>query len=392
VEQGVIAGTWEPGFEKVVEYFGQQLVDGGRGGAACCVYHRGHPVVDVWGGVTNARGDEWRPDSLCLAFSTTKLVTATALHRCVDLGLLEYDDLVARHWPEFARGGKDAITVRQVLCHEAGLHALRKWIDSPDELVDWPAVIEAIERMEPEFPPGSANAYQAVTFGYLVGELVQRVTGSTFGRFVRQELAEPLGLDGLLVGVPDDERARGVEMTDLPVPEGRESEAGRMIPADLDVDPETPTKLLAPRGFDAFIRTPRALDGPIPAANGTFTARSVARLCAALANHGELDGARILTPGTLARATEIQNDRADLVTGFPMMWRLGFHVVYTTAGGVLPGAFGHNGFGGSGAWVDPGRELAICFIPSALGNGLAFDMRFLKLGGRAVRAVDALAS
>ncbi|HEX2737396.1 MAG TPA: serine hydrolase, partial [Acidimicrobiia bacterium] len=136
-------------------------------------------------------------------------------------------------------------------------------------------------------------------------------------------------------------------------------------------------------------RTPAALDAPIPAANGTFTARSITRLAAALAGGGVIDGVRVLSATTLARATEIQHDRVDLVVGFPMLWRLGYHVAYTTAGGILPGAFGHTGFGGSGAWADPERDLAMCFIPSALGTGLAMDLRFLKLGGRAVRAVDA---
>lgn len=405
----MINGTWEPGFDKVVECFagqvddGQLDEDGGRGGASLCVYHRDRPVVDVWGGVVDENGRPWQESTLCLAYSTTKFVTATALHRCVDLGLLDYEDPVARHWPEFARGGKAAITVRQVLDHEAGLYALRKWIDTAETLADWSATIDAIEGMEPEFPPGAATAYQAVTFGHVVGELVQRVAGETFGQFIRHEIAEPLRLDGLFIGLPEEERSRVAEIVDLPTADDAEvvrsgALAGRLGPNNPDgggggnggdEGADSPARLIAPRGFDVFIRTPAALDAPIPAANGTFTARSIARLAAALAGGGVIDGVRVLSATTLAHATEIQHDRIDLVVGFPMLWRLGYHVTYTTAGGILPRAFGHTGFGGSGTWADPERELAMCFIPSALGTGLAMDLRFLKLGGRAVRAVDA---
>jgi CubicO group peptidase (beta-lactamase class C family) len=143
--------------------------------------------------------------------------------------------------------------------------------------------------------------------------------------------------------------------------------------------------------FAVEIGTAESLEVPIPAGNGCFTARSLARMYAALAGGGELDGVRLLGPETIRRASEVQNTRPDLVIAFPMSWRLGYHGVLTSAG-VLEAGFGHNGLGGSGAWADPDRGLAIAYVLNALGSALAGDMRFVGLGGAAVRCADVVAA
>ena len=172
------------------------------GGAAVCVYHRGEPVVDLWAGTRDPDGNPWEADTMAMSFSTTKGVIATALHVLVDRGLLDYDDPVVKHWPEFAQGGKERITVRQVLCHEAGLYHIRKLIDHGERMLDWDHMVGVLERATPVHEPGSVSAYHALTFGWLVGEIIQRVTSLRLPEVLEAELARPLALDGLYIGAP----------------------------------------------------------------------------------------------------------------------------------------------------------------------------------------------
>jgi CubicO group peptidase (beta-lactamase class C family) len=382
-------GTWDPGFDEVVTTLEAQVAEHG-GGAAVCVYHRGKPVVDVWTGAADTNGTPWRSDSIAVSYSTTKGVTSTALHICADRDLLDYDDRVADHWPEFAQNGKDAITIRQVLCHEAGLYDVASFLERPEQILDWDAVIAGLEHMTPAFEPGTNNAYHAVTFGFLVGEIVRRVSGLGITEFVRREIAEPLRLDGCYVGLPRDQFDRLV--VTIPAPDAgdlaRDASAlvriaeqmGMTLRPDL-IAAALPAALLEAHDDPAWI------EQPMPSGNGCFTARSLARMYACLAAGGELDGVRLVSEETVDRAMEPQNDRPDLILGFPMQWRLGYHGVVTSAG-VLPRAFGHNGYGGSGAWGDRERELAVGCTLNALGSALAGDMRFMDLGGAAVRAVE----
>jgi CubicO group peptidase (beta-lactamase class C family) len=382
-------GTWEPGFDEVVTTLDAQVADSG-GGAAICVYDHGRPVVDAWTGAGGDPGEEWQSDSLAVSYSTTKGVTSTALHICVDRQLLDYDDRVADHWPEFAQNGKDAITVRQVLCHEAGLYDVASFLERPEQILDWDAMIAGLEGMPPAFEPGTNNGYHAVTFGFLVGEIIRRVSGVGITEFVQANIAEPLGLDGCYVGLPPSEHGRLVPTIAPPDAGELARDPGAMLriaqSLGLEIHPDLiaaalPPELLATRSDDAWV------EKPMPSGNGCFTARSLARMYACLAAGGELDGVPLLSERTIARAIEPQNLRPDLILGFPMQWRLGYHGVITSAG-VLPRAFGHNGYGGSGAWADPDRELAVGYTLSALGSALAGDTRFMDLGGAAVRGVE----
>jgi CubicO group peptidase (beta-lactamase class C family) len=390
----VAQGTYDPAFGQVAELLDAEVAAVGRGGAAVCVYHQGRPVVDVWTGAADETGTPWREDSLAVSYSTTKGVVATALHICVDRGLLDYDDRVAEHWPEFGRNGKEDITVRQVLCHEAGLFDVASFLTGPDMVLDWDAMVAGLEAMAPAFEPGTGNGYHAVTFGFLVGELVRRVSGLGITEFVQREIAEPLALDGCHIGLPREQHDRLVEIL---APTGRGAQAllddpGKMVQLaaqlGLTVHPDLIVAALPPRLLEASA-TPEWVEQPMPSGNGCFTARSLARLYACLAAGGELDGVRLLSEKTVARATEVQNERPDLVIAFPMMWRLGYHGVMTTAG-VPEQGFGHYGFGGSGAWGDPERGLAVALTLNALGNALAGDNRLLELSGAAMRAAGAL--
>ena len=390
----MIQGDIHPDFWAVARALERQIRAGG-GGAAVSVYHRGEPVVDVWAGVQDAQGTPWRHETLAVSFSTTKGVTSTALHLLADRGLVDYDTPVAEYWPEFAAAGKEGITVRHLLCHEAGLYRLNGLIQRAEEMLDWERMCGVLAAAAPAHAPGARNAYHALTFGWLVGEIVQRVSGMAFADFVQKELAEPLGADGLHVGVPEADRERvaplqGGNLGRAGV--GSAGQEGRLLRWSgraasllrLPLNPRRTAGALVVPGMLRFLFSPEAVHAPIPAANGAFTARSLARLYAMLAGDGEIDGKRLLSTGTLMQATEIQNTRIDGVVPFPMRWRLGYHLAATTRG-ILPNGFGHFGFGGSGAWADPERQLAVAMVTNQVAGTPFGDLRMLRIGGAAVR-------
>ncbi len=383
-------GTVHPDFWPVARRLSKQLRRGG--GAAVCVYHRGEKVVDIWGGVRNAAGDPWQEDTLAVSFSTTKGVTSTALHVLADRGLLDYDDPVAKYWPEFAQAGKERITVRHLLSHRAGLYDIRHLVDDAARMRDWDHMTDALARATPSIEPGTRSAYHGITYGWLVGEVVQRITGKRFADVVRDELAEPLGLDGLYVGAPPEAAARAAELL---MPEaGRKRMAalatrlerahrvvGRVTRYDLR---RIADALLVPGFIDFRWDDAETLAASIPAANGLFNARSLAKLYATLAAGGAFNGTRLLSQRTVERATEVQSRGIDLVVPFPMHWRLGYHRAATTAG-TPPRGFGHYGFGGSGAWADPDQNLSMAMVLNS-GIGTPFgDMRTAQIGGVVLR-------
>ncbi|MCC7076997.1 MAG: beta-lactamase family protein [Acidimicrobiia bacterium] len=401
-------GEIHPDFSAVADVLDEIVVEeeagGPAGGGAVAAWHHGEKVVDIWTGTRDADGTPWEADTLAMGFSTTKGVTATALHMCVDRALLDYDDPVADHWPEFARNGKDAITVRQVMCHEAGLYPVRSLVEHALELNNWDLMVEALEEAEPAVEPGTANAYHGFTYGWLVGELVRRVSGRTIGEFVRTEIGDPLDLDGLYIGLPDSEVSRlatlfpGRELAALQKASETHDVSGLVAPRGplaqlteamgLEIDPQKIIDAIYPPGMNEWISHPETVKAQVPAANGCFTARSLATLYGALASGGKLGGVGLLSAETLARATEIQNTRPDLVLVMPMQWRLGWHMAFT-ADGIPPRGFGHFGFGGSGAWADPDHEVSCAFMCNRLGGTAVGDMRRARLGATVWSAAQA---
>jgi len=408
IPEAALDGWLHPDFHGVATALRTQL-QSHPGGAAVCVYHRGRCVVDLWGGVRNRHGALWQRDTMAPSFSTTKGVAATLVHIAVSRGLLDYDDLVAKHWPEFAQAGKAAITVRHVLAHQSGLYHIRQMIDGAERMLDWDYMIRAIERAEPIHEPGTRTGYHGLTFGYIVGEILQRVTGRSFSQLVQDEIVAPLELDGMYVGAPDEALPRAAELlwprstvldpvalmaqggiasTLLTGGAGALQAVLRLVGVQLDLG--SILDALAPNGINSFdFGSEATLRAAIPAANGLFTARSLARMYAALSAGGEVDGVRLLSAATLARATELQAPVAGrVVIPFDMRWRLGYHGVATTRG-IPSKAFGHFGFGGSGAWADPRRDLAVALIVNS-GLGTPFgDMRILRISGAALASASA---
>jgi len=251
---------------------------------------------------------------------------------------------------------------------------------------------EAIARARPIASPYGRCGYHGLTYWWLVGEVVRRVTGMRVRDALRTFLAEPLGLDGLYLGAPESERGR---LAMLLVPSTRTPTAWnrftywvlRRTVALCGLDPERTRSALLPHGWlDVFFST-RVLDAEIPAFNGVFTARSLARMYAMLAAGGVLDGTRFISEATIRRATQVHGRGLDNVVGFPMRWRLGYHFVGTHRG-VLQNAFGHFGYGGSGAWGDPDRDMSLALTLNRVAGTPFGDMRMVILSGIAARCAD----
>ena len=381
--EGYVHPDFAPVTETLRRVLGGRRSGEGHGGAAVAVYHRGELVVDAWGGVKDAAGTPWERDTMATSFSTTKGVVATVVHRRADRGELAYDDAVARDWPEVAAAGKDTITGRHLLTHQAGLHEVRTLAGSAQNLLDWDEMVARLAAAEPRWEPGLRPGYHGFTFGWLVGEVIRRVTGLTVDQAVQREIAEPLGLDGLRVGLPEADRARAAQLLMSPRAVRRlERLAGWLETRDRYrpfVD------ALVVDDFLDIALSERIYDSELPAANGVFTARALARMYAALATPECFDAPPLLSPEISAQATEIQTRERDSVIGFDMRWRLGYHMAASTAG-VLPRGFGHFGFGGSGAWGDPDTGLAVGFVVNAVAGTPFGDLRMARIGGAAVRS------
>jgi CubicO group peptidase (beta-lactamase class C family) len=382
----VISGYVHPDFGGVTQALRNVGTHKLGGGAAVAVFHRGEPVVDAWTGARDAAGDPWRSDTMVMSFSTTKGVIATTVHRLVDRGLIDYDEPVATYWPEFAAAGKERITVRQLLNHSAGLHQLRGVISDAYEMLDWDLVCSRLAAEAPRYPPGSRHGYHGITYGFLVGEVIRRVTGMTVPEAVEAEIVKPLDLDGMTIGAPPGARDRIAQLIVKFGNAERSERFARRAARTAWLRPMVDTFMVP--GEDRLFASREVLDSPIPAINGCFTARSLARMYAALAGGGVLDGERFLSTETLRRATEVQTTRRDIVVGFPMRWRLGYHAAATLRG-IIPNGFGHFGFGGSGAWADPDNDLAVAFVCNRVAGTPFGDMRFLRIGAQARAAAMA---
>ncbi|MGB5496560.1 MAG: serine hydrolase domain-containing protein, partial [Sedimenticolaceae bacterium] len=209
----MLEGSVHPDFALVAASLVRQIPADRHAGSAVCVYHRGVPVVDVWGGLRDGAGKPWQADTTAPSFSTTKGVVSTLLHILVDQGKAAYDDPIARYWPEFGSRGKGQITLRQALCHEAGLYRITDLINRPREMLNWSHMKQLIADADPAHAPGEAHGYHALTYGWLVGGLVEEIADKPLQQVLRDELVDPLGLDGMFIGMPDGELHRRAELT-----------------------------------------------------------------------------------------------------------------------------------------------------------------------------------
>lgn len=378
-----IDGEVEVGFEPVREAFAANFARHGDIGAAVCVYQDGRPVVDLWGGIADPDTDRpWARDTLQLVYSATKGATATAAHLLAERGALDLDAPVAEYWPEFAANGKTEIPVRWLLSHQAGLVALDQPVPLAEALT-WQPMVAALAAQRPLWTPGTAHGYHGRTWGWLVGEVIRRVSGRTPGRFFADEIAGPLGLD-FFIGLPASERHRvsrmayqqpEVDFTTVP-PESIPEELREMVAAWRDPNSFSNRAFQVTDPAEIDFNSPEVQAAELPASNGIGTARGLARMYAALI--GEVDGVRLLTPEILASATKEQASGTDQVMVMPSRFSSGYMLPTETNPMTGPNSFGHTGRGGSLAFADPEHGIAFGYVMNQIIGGLD-DVRAMSL-------------
>ncbi|ULL11111.1 esterase [Mycobacterium liflandii] len=356
-----VSGAADSQFACVVRMFSSMFPARRFGGGALAVYLDGQPVVDVWKGWADRKGEvPWSADSAPMVFSATKGMAATVIHRLADRGLIDYEAPVAQYWPEFAANGKEKLTVREVMRHAAGLSGLRG--ASQEDLLDHVVMEERLAAAAPGRLLGKP-AYHALTFGWLMSGLARAVTGKDMRVLFREELAEPLDTDGFHLGRP---------------PAGSPTQVAQIImPQDIAANPLVTfaahkianqfSSGFRSMYFPGVIATVQGetpmLDAEIPAANGVVTARALARMYGAIANGGEIDGTQFLSRELVAGLTGERRLQPDRNFFMPMAFHLGYHSL--PIGNVMPG-FGHVGMGGSVGWTDPETGVAFALVHNRL--------------------------
>ncbi len=374
-----IHGWTDPQFDAVRDAFAANFSQHGDIGAAVTIYYRGEPVVDLWGGwYAPDQEREWDRNTLVNVFSTTKGLTAFCAHRLVEEGRLDLDAPVAEYWPEFAAAGKETIPVRYLLSHRAGMAAVRRDM-SLDDILDWPTVTAALAEQEPWWTPGERHGYHALTYGWLVGEVIRRIDGRPIGQYWQEEFAAPLGLDAHIGTGPEFDGRISTLLDSPPVPGaptltdlfGGEDSVG----ARAFTNPPT----AAPDGTNITrLRAWRAAE--VPAANGHATARSLARLYGGAANGGEIDGIHIIDPETLEGAIVEQSNGPDTCLQIPTRFGLGFMLTGEFMSlGPNARAFGHPGAGGSLGYGDIDAQIGFGYTMNQMQSNLAGDPRVLGL-------------
>jgi CubicO group peptidase (beta-lactamase class C family) len=344
--------------ERVLAFIERQIADGMQAGVQVAAYRHGAEILDVAAGVMGAADP--RPvgsNTLFNCFSTTKGVAALAVHLLADRGLLDYDAPVAKYWPAFAANGKERITVAQAMSHQAGLHATPSPLTA-NFVTDWEAGLDWVANGTPAWEPGTATGYHALTYGWVAGGIVQGASGRHIKDVIAEDIAAPLGIgDEMYVGIPDGVEDRLATLIEL------EGDFSSEMPVVIDDDHDFFKAM--PRANDFSFNDMRIRKACIPAANGHFTARALARMYGALANGGAVDGVRLVSRERIAAMQRVYTDAPDRVLiDMPLPKGIGFMM-----GGELRGqssvygprrtAFGHSGAGGSTAFADPDTGLAM---------------------------------
>ena len=354
-------------FAGVRAEFEQSLASGEDVGASFCVTVDGETVVDLWGGFADeVRTRPWRADTIVGVYSTTKTMTALTALLVADRGELDFAAPVARYWPEFAAGGKEDVTVAQLMSHSSGMCGWREPIIE-DDLYDWEKATALLAAQAPYWKPGTASGYHGLTQGYLVGEVVRRITGRSLGTVFREEIAAPLSAD-FHIGLPAAQDPRVAELIPPPGPPPMAAGGDRDLQANVAGNPELAVGVTRTRAFRG---------AEIPAIGGIGNARAIAEIHAILANGGTAGGRRFLSEAGCRKALERQVEGVDLILGVPISFGLGFAV----NSGFMPNpdTLYWGGYGGSLAIIDMEARTTIAYAMNKMSGTTTGDLRAFGL-------------
>jgi len=382
-----IHGSVDPKFEGVRRAFAENFESAGEIGAAVSVVVEGRTVVDLWAGHADPeRTRPWERDTLVNVYSTTKGMTALCAHQLVDEGKLDLDAPVARYWPEFAAADKGRIPVRWLLSHRAGLPAVRQLLPG-DALFDWDAMTGALAAESPWWDPGTQHGYHAVTFGWLVGEVVRRITGMSLGATFREKIARPLGAD-FWIGLPDREHERVARLGAPPMaPPTPGGEPSLMEIVMREPEGMTARAFANPPSIMTSANTPAWRRAEIPGANGQANARAIATIYGAAAD----DALPSLGAESVERCRTEQSRGPDAVLRLSTRMGLGFMLPQRGVEGAFFGpsdrVFGHPGAGGSLGFADPEAKLGFGYVMNRMGPHILIDPRAARLVDAAYSAL-----
>lgn len=366
-----IQGYCDSKFSAVRDVLAQSLAAGQDTGASFAVTIGGETVVDIWGGHTDQeKTSEWQKDTIVNVYSTTKTMSFLCALKLADEGRLDFNANVADYWPEFAAEGKEQVKVWHIMDHAAGLSGFDRVINTA-EMYDWQTMVDMLAAQKPWWEPGTATGYHALTQGFLIGEVVRRITGQSLGHYFRENIAEPLGAD-FMIGVPESEFARIGYL----FPPGGDSK----LEAPGDKDSIANRSLMSAPISALESRTAEWRKAEIPAGNGHGNARSVAQIHAILAGKGEVAGKRYLSEATACSVMEERISGTDLVLGIPVRFGLGF-AINPEERLLAPNknVCYWGGWGGSLALIDQDAAMSISFVMNQMHEGLVGDLRSYNL-------------
>ena len=384
LQAGELRSRLEPLFKENFEKFGEL-------GAAISVWQNGKPLLDLHGGFRDARRERpWTKDTIVLLWSATKGLGSACLLHVLQEHKIDIDQRVGEFWPEFVQAGKDKITLAQLLSHQAGLAALGRDVN----ILDYAAVIEALEKQKPNWPPGAAHGYHARTFGFLLDELVRRISGMRIAKYWRKTFAEPLGLD-IWIGLPESENHRVATMYAAKIgrqtePKRRQSNASAARTSDFYRDAATSGTFAhkvfnSPRGLSAVseMNKPEIRAQPIVSLGGIGSANSLAKFYAMLANKGRLDDREFFSEKTIAWMSTTLTDGMDRVFQIPTAFSVGFMKEARDSTKKIFAAsrneFGQPGAGGSHAFADPDNKISFAYVMNQMEQSVLPNEKSLRL-------------
>ena len=359
-----LQGFAKPGFETLRAAFQEGFASGRELGASLTMIRSGEVVVDLCGGYANRRKTaDWLPETLVCCFSISKAISALCLLRAVDAGYLDLDVPVAHYWPEFAQNGKEKVTVRQVMSHQAGVPGFHEPVDR-ELYFDWAATCEKLAAEKPWWEPGTAHGYHARTLGFLFGELLRRTSGKTIDVWL-SEMASPDNLD-VYFGLEQADLDRCADMLAAKIRPGEEknwSEAMQRMAADfMDTSTVTGATFQNPSMRPGYMNTTEFRQAVIPALNGHATSRGIASLFSKLPH--------LLSKKLLQEAAQTQAVGPDQAIKSRTRFGLGFMLYEDESPIGWPGCMGHAGAGGSVAFYDPDREVSFAFVMNQMQEGV----------------------